>query len=340
MYDLTSLSLAANGLYTIPTSLPTKNLTTLNLAANNITTLSDLHPITSLANLTILSLSSNHITTTHTHGHSAPCFHNLLILDLSANLIASWKVISQLPEVAPELTSLRISGNPVFDGLTLEESYMLTLARISKLKILNHSTITAGERTNAELYYLTRIGKQLSTATFGTVGEILKEHPRYNGLCDIHGPPSLDRSTYEEHLPENTLTARLIEVTFFRHDGLERKSKIPRSVNTYMLKSVVGKLFDVEPMHLRLIHETDEFDPVKETVNEDDKWEVEGDDEDSEDVMIEGTGTRPAAMVRCEVEIADGTRTLGQWVEGTEARIRVEERDLPFEWNRERLDIS
>ena len=209
---------------------------------------------------------------------------------------------------------------------------MLTLARISKLKILNHSTIKPGERTNAELYYLSRIGKQLSTATFGTVGEILKEHPRYNQLCDIHGPPSLDRSAYEEHLTENTLAARLVEVTFFRRDGSEKRRKIPRSVNTYTLKSVVGKLFDVEPMHLRLIHETDEFDPVKETVNEDDKWEVEGDYEDSEDVAMEGTDTRVATMARREVEIVDGTRTLGQWVDGAEARIRVEERDLPFEW--------
>ena len=211
---------------------------------------------------------------------------------------------------------------------------MLTVARISKLKVLNHSTITSGERTNAELYYLSRIGKQLSMATSGTMEEIVKENPRYDDLCDIHGAPSLDRSAYEQHLSENTLAARLVELTLFRSDGPTRTKKIPRSVNVYTLKSIVAELFKLEPMHLRLIHETDEFDPIPETVNEDDKWDVgadNGNDDDDDDVVMASTDLRAATMVRREVQIVDGTRTLGQWVDGPEARVRVEERGLPYD---------
>ena len=345
-------------------------MTTLVLASNNFASLSALQPLTYLPSLAVLSLRSNQVTSlTSDSSKIAPIFQSLLILDLSDNLISSFAFISGLPPLFPSLTSLRISQNPVFANLTTEESYILTLARIGGLQILNFSSITAAERINAELYYLGRIAKELSAAPADREQEILAEHPRYNELCKIHGAPIIKRETdAKDNIQENTLAARLIDFTFYRPANavgyphvtsffqptaeslatetiIEKSQRIPRTVTPYNLKSVVGKLFALPPAHLKLVWETDEWDPVGQKLGADDeeKWSVPSDEEDevingqeqkSAEIIKEGAKAKKedverekGNLVKREVELVDGTRQIGFWIDEKKARVRVEVRE-------------
>lgn len=73
---------------------------------------------------------------------------------------------------------------------------MLTVGRLSwKVRLLNFTTITIQERTNAELYYLGRIAKEMAEVAEGEEEEIItRQHPRWNELCKTHGKPIVNRN--------------------------------------------------------------------------------------------------------------------------------------------------
>ena len=71
---------------------------------------------------------------------------------------------------------------------------MLTIGRLSwKVRLLNFTTITIQDRTNAELYYLNRIAKELGEAVEKEKEMIIKNHPRWDELCKAHGAPLVSR---------------------------------------------------------------------------------------------------------------------------------------------------
>lgn len=367
--SLTALYLQYNALSTIPLPLQTPNLSTLVLNSNNFTSFSALQPLTCLPSLAVLSLRSNQITSlTSDPSEPAPIFDSLIVLDLSDNLITSFYFIANLPPLFPNLSSLRISQNPVFATLTTEDSFILTLARIGSLHHLNFSTITLDERTNAELYYLGRISKELSAAPVECEADIIANHPRYDDLCALYGPPEIKRETgANDNIPENTLAARLIDFTFYRPANsagyphvtsffvptaeslatdtiIEKAQRIPRTVTPYQLKSIVGRLFALPPAHLRLVWETEEWDPVgrKLGVDDEERWSVSSEEEEGEGegvgqgglVQAGGAEVEKEAMerekgkwVQREVELVDGTRQVGFWIESKSARVRVEVRE-------------
>lgn len=76
-----------------------------------------------------------------------------------------------------------------------DEAHMLTVGRLSwRVRLLNFTTITIQERTNAELYYLGRIAKELAEVAEGEEEEIIvRQHPRWSELCKAHGRPIVDR---------------------------------------------------------------------------------------------------------------------------------------------------
>ena len=94
-------------------------------------------------------------------------------------------------------------------------------------------------------------------------------------------------------------------------------------------------------MHLRLIWETGERDPVGGR-GDDDRWSVssgedrsaeEGEegiedvDAEKDEVLKVDANREEGKWIRREVELVDGTREVGFWIEGREARVRVEWRD-------------
>lgn len=86
--------------------------------------------------------------------------------------------------------------------------------------------------------------------------------------------------------------------------------------------------------------ETDEWDPVPAAKPEDDDWscsedEWSEDDESAGDVDLRQKQMRTGKnkkdknlWARRAIELVDSTRPVGFWIEGKEARVRVERRDL------------
>ncbi|OTA97930.1 hypothetical protein M434DRAFT_91656 [Hypoxylon sp. CO27-5] len=349
--NLSTLSASANQLSYLPeTPLGTlaSTLVSLDLEFNNFTTIADVASLAGLTTLRHLHLKGNTISTiTQDPSQDLPVFPtNLKYLDVSYNQVSSWAFVDALPTCFPGLTSLRISHNPIYDNpdpefstqskTITEEAYMFTVGRLANLKSLNFGTISNTDRQDAEMFYLARIGKHLAAVPEGKEAEVIKQHRRYAELCELYGPPVVNR---RKEINPAFLEARLVTVHFtFYSSGeedakiVDRTTKVPKSFDIYAVKGIAGKLFGARPLGLRLIWETGEWDPVagfddevEDTSDEEEEEEKRGEVEDTEDL---GERSQPdgkmGKWVKREVELQDGPRQLGFCVDGLEARIRVE----------------
>lgn len=326
-------------------------ITSLKLEHNELASISSVRHIASLPRLEQLSLRRNAIDSIYqSNAADGPIRFSstLASVDLSHNAIHSWAVVNELSSIFPGLQALRISGNPLYDRpvapstitglpekpMTVDEAYMLTLARLSCLEVLNYSKITPKDRQNGELYYLSLIGKELSTSSPTAESEILASHPRYAELCEKYGEPVIKRATRQvDAVNPQSVAARLVKMTFYLPPGHDEQTKeaakvkeIPRSFDTYQVKSIVARLFDLPPFQFRLIWETDELDPTRqENMGEGDYDSSEDEDTKAEPPKTQSTGPG-AQFVRREVELVNSTRDIGVWFYGdlTEARVRVE----------------
>lgn len=322
--SLTTFSASSN-LYTALTPhTPNPTINDLTLEDNHITSLSSIECLSKLPNLKRLILKSNKVSEIASVGASAPLFPKTVReVDLSFNEITTWSFIEKLIHVFPGLQSLRVSHNPLYqslqapDGrsLTADDGYMLTLARLGQLKTLNHSPITEKERLNAESYYLSMIAKELQFASENLREEILKSHPRYEWLCEEYGEPDIQCSA--NAVNPNSLAARLLRIKFYLATSPSTifETEIPMGSTAYTTLGVVGKHFNIKPIKCRLIWETGDWMSVRKSATE-----IVEDDWDSEDSEAEIGMER----VMREIEILPGTRSIGTWIDGTEATVRVE----------------
>lgn len=339
--SLTSLVATSNQLYHLPlvdySHLLSSTLKSLTLEFNDFSTLADVASITPLTKLRNLHLKGNNITTLAPDGTDLPVFPpSVEYLDLSYNNIQSWSFVDNLPKHFPGLKSLRISHNPVYDGADVdanpassEESYMFAIARLGALKSLNFSQITAEDRSNAEMFYLSRIGKQLAAVAETEEADIIALHPRYYELCEMYGGPVILR---RPEVNPAFLDARLITVGFRSRDGAEKTARIPKAVDIYAVKGIAGKLFGEGPLDLKLIWETGEWDPVagfddQEGDSSDEEAEEEERERRGDDTHgAEDAADRPGRWIKREVELKEGPRQLGYCVDGVDVKIRVEAR--------------
>lgn len=191
--SLKTLSLTLNGFDFFPRSMIKQDhkcptITSLVLDNNKLKDLSFLPTLTSLyPNTMSLSLQSNAISQlaleTVRSSDAPPKFEKLETLNLAGNQIRSYAFVDALPALFPNLTSLRISRNPLYDPIHDHDdsdsqamdarrqrqssvtsdstSYYLTLARIPHLRSLNYTTITPRDREEGEIYYLSLVGKEI-----------------------------------------------------------------------------------------------------------------------------------------------------------------------------------
>ncbi|KAF2856107.1 tubulin-specific chaperone-like protein E [Plenodomus tracheiphilus IPT5] len=321
---LTTFSASSNLYTTLSSHTLTPTITDLTLEDNLITSLCSLTSLTTLPNLKRLILKSNKISDIITNPTTPfptfpPTVHEV---DLTFNEISTWTFIESLAHVFPGLTSLRVSHNPLYENLqapdgrtlTADDGYMLTLARLGNLKTLNHSPINEKERLNAESYYLSMIAKEVQFAPERLRAQILASHPRYEWLCEEYGEPDVQRNV--NAVNPNSLAARLVRIKFYRVAGGEVfETEIPMSCTAYTVLGIIGKRFGVAPLKCRLVWETGDWMSARKTMGglDDEEW-------DSEDSEAEIGMQR----IMREVEIVPGTRSIGTWVDGTEAVVRVE----------------
>ncbi|KAL2002688.1 hypothetical protein VTN02DRAFT_6171 [Thermoascus thermophilus] len=374
--SLTSLSASTNQISTISTPL-SSTIRRLTLENNEIETLASIRPLTALPNLERLSLRGNDIRTVSPGTDDDAPFRfprSLRFLDVSHNRIGSWTFVNALPTLFPGLESLRISDNPLYDGpaapssvtghpdrpMTMDEAFMLTLARLASVTTVNYSRVSPQDRTNGELYYLSLIGKELSAAPETQEPGILARHPRYRELCDLYGPPAITRAgDAGATLNPRSLAARLVTFRFYLSSSSssssssrspdrvgtdddaggpqEHTQEIPRTFDTYRIKALVSRVFGLPPLRFRLVWETEEWDPVDEADVGEDEWDssAEEDAEGAEDAEGKdageeegegGAGEDGTKLVKREVELVDSTRQVGFLLSDDlrEARVRVE----------------
>lgn len=341
--SLTTLLVGSNQLSTLPAlehiRLPA-TLTSINLEYNDFTSLSDIASLTTLKALRHLQLKGNNISTIASSDDSSSFVFppSVQHVDLSYNKVDSWDFVDKLTAIFPGVLGLRISHNPIYytidadsNAQSSDESFMFTVARIAQLKTLNFTHITATDRTNAEMFYLSRIAKQLATVPEAAEDSIKALHPRYHELCEAYGEPDVIR---REEINPNFLEARLITTEFHceavaEEDKRTRVVRIPKSFDIYAVKGMVGKMYSLPPLKLKLIWETGEWDPV---AGYDENGE--DDDSDAEDDTLEdaneasqaagGEDDKAGRWVKREVELTDGPKQLGYCVDGLRVRIRVE----------------
>ncbi len=349
---LTSLSISATCLLRVISPLNLPFLTALDLSSNNITSLDGIIPLGFLPKLGTLSLRNNPLRDLTSTSPQPVRFPSLERLDLSSTLLPNLLSLGPIPQTFPNLTSLLIKNTPLS---ALPSSNLYTIARLATLKELNYQPITPAERQNAELYYLSTIAKELATTSIPNQPSILAQHPRWSELCEIHGTP--DFSAPKPEAAAGTLGARVTEFTFYmapspskstqastgplhtvtkqgeeannkvhqqeQQEPNEKRKLIPLTVDTYRLKGIVTRLFELPPMGCRLIWETGEMDPVGR--EDEEGWSVSEDEDDEEDGRKpQKMGKEKGKWVEREVELVDGTREVGNLVEGKRVRVRVE----------------
>ncbi|KAF8458977.1 hypothetical protein BGX38DRAFT_1084780 [Terfezia claveryi] len=261
--SLQILDLSLNRLSSIPqkigdiaiTKILTPKLTELKLERNTLTNISSILPASLLPNLRKLLLARNQISSIYGPDgdpETPILFKNIRYLDLSFNSIPSFKFIDSINSHFPDVEGLRITHNPLYEvpGMGSDEAHMLTVGRLSwKVRLLNFTTITIQERTNAELYYLGRIAKEMAEVAQGEEEElIVRQHPRWNELCKAHGRPIVNRSL---EVDRQSLGRNLINIEFV-HKNQSVVRKIPKHLTVSALKGVVGILFPVRPLRVTL----------------------------------------------------------------------------------------
>ncbi|RPB28447.1 RNI-like protein [Terfezia boudieri ATCC MYA-4762] len=261
--SLQILDLSLNRLSSIPqeigdiliTKILTPKLTELKLERNKLTNISSILPASLLPNLRKLLLARNQISSIYgpdDDPETPILFKNIRYLDLSFNSIPSFKFINAINSHFPDVEGLRITHNPLYEvpGMGSDEAHMLTVGRLNwKVRLLNFTTITIQERTNAELYYLGRIAKEMAEVAEGEEEElIVRQHPRWNELCKAHGKPIVNRSL---EVDRQSLGRNLINIEFV-HNNQSVVRKIPKHLTVSALKGIVGILFPVRPLRVTL----------------------------------------------------------------------------------------
>ena len=114
--------------------------------------------------------------------------------------------------------------------------------------------------------------------------------------------------------------------------GKIRSRLLPTTASIYHLMGIAASLFSLRPSSIRLVLETDEFDPVGE---EDGEWSVSEDDsseDEAQDKKTSNGGKREkGSWVRREEILIGSTRSVGNWLpvgfggKGAEVRLRVED---------------
>ncbi|KAL7270016.1 hypothetical protein RUND412_007293 [Rhizina undulata] len=255
---LTTLEATLNVLTSIPPAISAiipPSTTTINLERNEFSTLSSIFHLSTLPHLHALNLAHNNISTIAPDGDSSiPVFPEVTSVDLSYNAISTFQFLDVFPTVFPRLTTVRVSHNPLYNDITVEEAHMLTVGRLlMDVTLLNFSKITVLERTNAELYYLSRIAREIAEAGGEEKGdEVVKHHARWTELCELHGKPAIPSAA--SSVNTSILKNKLLELEFATSTKSLTK-RIPPSTSIAALKGLLAKiLVQTTPLRIRMTY--------------------------------------------------------------------------------------
>ncbi|KAN0077124.1 hypothetical protein V8E55_010979 [Tylopilus felleus] len=183
-----------------------------NLLDDWIRTTDSLRDITSLERLI---LSGNGIRTIPPFSSAPSPLQGIKSLSLSRNDLEQWRCMDALHAWCPNLESLRMIGNPLTeDSAFAGYARQFITAKIPTLLALDSTAISARERTDCELFYLSFVSKHVP----GSDHEKAQQHPQWIALCNKHGRPA---ESSGQNVHEDKLSNRLISVL------VQRSAKSP-----------------------------------------------------------------------------------------------------------------
>lgn len=249
-----------------------------------------------------ISLQANLIESIGSFSKDTGAFLQIQSMNLSRNHILSFAFIDRLPKHFPGLKSLHITQNPFFtpdhaaameDGKASDKKYYLTLARLASLQVLNHAKISARDREEGEIYYLSiadeSIKKQIGSAESqqDAVQQVRKLFPRYEELAQKYNHESLAeqylsnkdgnaeeraKAAAKTEYPAGSLGARIVTATFYLPGKKTAASTSLRLPSTVPVTQVMALLMQhptfrgsLGPLRFKLIYESKELDPIDTT---------------------------------------------------------------------------
>ena len=143
--DTVGNTLSATGKVLFP------SLTKLSIEANGLRSWTSVQNILAAApKLEVLYASNNELGSDDIPSSAPSSVLALRELSVASNRIGDWAQVTKLAQwFAPSLKALRISGNPVLEGLSPARQRIAVLARVSGLELLNGSVIRPVELREA-----------------------------------------------------------------------------------------------------------------------------------------------------------------------------------------------
>ncbi|XP_060068996.1 tubulin-specific chaperone E-like [Ylistrum balloti] len=249
-----------------------QNLTLINLESNSVQTWSQVLHLSHLPKLESLIVSDNQIDTITFPdvgcGETTQHFQALKYLCINHNNIAEWSSINELNKMKC-LKELKMIKNPLLDTAVPETVRQLIVAKISGLEHCNRTKVTKEERRGAEIDYLKRFG-QVWIKCGGSQDEnknqpssdFINEHPRYQELVKVYGPPENSEMQQKEKSLKDSLITVTITSPYDPASGSKQK-KIPGTMTVQKLKSLIQKLFKWYDRELQLSYETKKMKHVE-----------------------------------------------------------------------------
>ncbi|KAK9447618.1 uncharacterized protein V1518DRAFT_96412 [Limtongia smithiae] len=158
-------------------------------------------------------------------------------IDLRHNSLSTWRDVDILSADFPDVMSIWLKWNPLYDGIEEDDAHLQTVARWGGLTSLNGIRISEKERSNAEIYFMNRIAR-------GEVKDFDITSMRYKTLIDAYGK-SYDTS---QSAPKRGMN----RITFIRDDTAVKKA-ITRNMTVQKLKLLASRWCKIPVLHMDLV---------------------------------------------------------------------------------------
>ncbi len=230
--NLQQLHLSDNGLNTLDEWISKlTSLNTLDISLNNFTMLPE---ILQQSKINALNISDNKIKITE-YGIKFPHIESL---DIRRNEISDFKELGLLNQIFPNLKNLRINGNPIFDDLSVDEMEVNVIARFDNLEFVNGTEISKDERTNAELYFI-------SKANSGS--EI--DQSRVKSLAIKHKV----HVTQSRRTDEDNIMSKLVKLRLNYQDKVVNLDTL-KTIEVLKLKGTISRVFQISYVEMELFY--------------------------------------------------------------------------------------
>ncbi|CAM9824783.1 unnamed protein product [Lampetra fluviatilis] len=241
-----------------------QTLRSLNLEGNSLEGNEQINHIAMLPSLESLRLNDCGLTSVHFDDVKCGCqtsmFPKLKFLSLDNNKVSEWSSMNELDKLQSlEVVNLSLEyfETPEINPNTV---WQIIIAKIARLRVLNHSKVCSNERSGAERDYLKRYGLAWLEAGGRQNGELAiasteftAAHPRYMSIVHKHGAPE-DSELKEEVF---TLKSKLVAINITCPDLADHKTvekKLPNSMTVQNLKGMLCRLLKVQASDLVLTY--------------------------------------------------------------------------------------